>query len=128
MSDEERREKERAGKLGDKAAGAMLDADDARRGRGLVGFLQSLVGEQVFIEGVRINYRAIPREVLVYGDGKVAGILCKPLQRISYFDKPGPNRATTLTHTKPHFVPYEMIHDIGLEGFESQGDGWDPLE
>ena len=116
MRDEERRKKERAAKLGDEQAAASLNREDARRGEGVIGFMAELVGKTVWIEGIRINYRGTLREVLRNADDSVAGLVLFPFQRVSYFQKSGPDANCTFDHAKPHFVPYECIHDWGEDG------------
>jgi hypothetical protein len=127
MRDAERRAKQRPAEAGDTQAVAEVERDNARTGRGVAGFLLALVGKQVWIEGVRINYRGILLDVLFNGDGSVAGLVLHPFQRISYFNKKEPDTNYTFTHTKPHLVPYECIHDIGEEGLEGAGSGWGRL-
>ena len=118
MSDEERRKKERKAKVdGDAATAAAVERDNARFGDGLTGFLDELVGKNIYIEGVRINYRGTLRAVLRHGDGTPAALVLQPCQRVSYFQRGGPDRSYVFTHTQPRLVPYEVVHDVGVEGF-----------
>ena len=129
--DEDRRRKQRAAKAepDNAAAAAAVNADDARMGEGVIGFLLELVGKQVWIEGVRINYRGILRSVLKNHDGSPAALVLHPFQRISYFQKNGPDNTWTFAHSRPHLVPYECIHDVGEEGFDTRNaTGWEPLK
>lgn len=116
MSDSETRRKERRAATGDAGAAAEVERARARVGEGVLGFLQELVGKQVYVEGIRINYRGILEEVLTYGDGAPAALVGR-WQRVSYFEKGGPNASYTFTHTRPHLIPYEVVHDVGEEGF-----------
>ena len=122
MRDEEKRKKQRAAEAGDTQAQAELNREEARRGEGVIGFLLGLVGKQVWIEGVRINYRGVLVEVIRNSDGTCGALVLSPFQRISYFGKNGPDQFYTYTHNNPHLVPYECIHDIGEEGFV--GSAW----
>lgn len=119
MSDTETRAKARRAKAepDDVRAVAAHGADMARRGEGVIGFLLELIGKQVWIEGIRINYRGTLREVLRNSDGTTGALVLSPFQRVSYFQKGGPDTSYTYNHTKPHLVPYEVVHDIGEEGF-----------
>lgn len=103
--------------LGDQQAAAAVERDQARVGEGILGFLDELVGKQVYVEGARINYRGTLVKVLRHGDGTPGGLLMSPCQRVSYFNRPGPNKDYTYTHTRPRLVPWEMVHDVGEEGF-----------
>lgn len=53
----------------------------------------------------------VERDMARTGDG------VQPCQRVSYFNRPGPDKNYAFTHTKPRLIPYEMVHDIGEEGF-----------
>lgn len=117
MSDEDRRKKERKARMGDTQAAAQVEHANARIGEGVHGFLDELIGKQIYIEGARINYRGILRQVLRHGDGMPGALVLQPCQRVSYFNRPGPDRNYTFTHTQPRLVPYEMVHDVGEEGF-----------
>lgn len=55
--------------------------------------------------------------VLRHGDGTPAGLLMHPCQRVSWFQRKGPETNYTYTHTKPRLVLWEMVHDVGEEGF-----------
>lgn len=119
MSDEDRRRKER--KLKGTGAPTALDAARAnaelvRRGLGVAGFLGELLGVDVFIEGIRINYRGVLLEVLIGGDGKVEGLKGR-WQRVSYFNKGGPDAGYTYTHAHECVIPYDTVHLVGREGF-----------
>ena len=118
MSDEKRRKAERdARAAGDQDAMSRAEADKRRAGVGVGGFLEALIGQAIYVEGVRINYRGTLREVLYYADGAPAGLVMAPCQRVSYFGKNGPDTNYTYTHTEPRLVPYEVVHDVGAEGF-----------
>ena len=118
MSDEERQRLKRAARVsGDDADAARVEREDARVGAGVVGFLEELVGKQIYVEGARINYRGTLQGILLHGDGTPAGLLMQPCQRISYFNRPGPDKNYTYTHTKRRLVPWDMVHDVGEEGF-----------
>lgn len=117
MNDEERRRNQRAAREGDAMAMVRENVEQARSGEGVVGFLEALIGTTVYIEGVRINYRGTLRRVLYHGDGSCAGLVLQPCQRVSYFERSGPQENYTYTHTEPRLVPYEMVHDVGAEGF-----------
>lgn len=125
VRDDERRKHERAAAEGDKAAEARLNREDAREGAGVIGFLLELKGKQIWIEGVRINYRGVLREVLRNSDGTPGALVLFPFQRVSYFERAGPNQGYTYDHAKPHMVPYEVIHDVGEDGFK--GTDWGKL-
>lgn len=124
VSDAEIRRKERKAKTGDLNAAAEVERSRTRLGEGVLGFLQELVGKQIYVEGIRINYRGILEDVITYGDGSPAALVGR-WQRVSYFEKSGPNGSYTYTHTKPHLIPYEVVHDVGEEGF-AEG-AWPPL-
>ena len=126
MSDATRRLKERAAAQGDPLAAASVQADMARTGRGVSGFLEALVGKNIFVEGIRINLRGRLIEVLYHGDGAPAGLVLSPCQRVSYFERAGPQANYTYTHTRPRMIPYEIVHDIGEEGF-AEGK-WDEVK
>lgn len=119
MSDEERRKKERKAKVNadDQLAAAAVERENARTGDGVIGFLDKLVGRTIYVEGIRINYRGVLRSVPRHGDGTPAGLVMEPCQRVSYFQRSGPDRNYVFTHTKPRLVPYECVHDVGEEGF-----------
>ncbi len=118
MSDERRQKAARdARAAGDGEAMARAEADRRRAGHGIAGFLDALVGQSIYVEGVRINYRGTLREVLYHADGAPAGLILAPCQRVSYFTQQGPNQSYTYTHTEPRLVPYEVVHDVGAEGF-----------
>lgn len=118
MTDEDNRKRQREAKVnGDEIAAAKVERDQARVGAGVIGFLEELVGKQIYVEGARINYRGTLRGVLAHGDGTPAGLLMEPCQRVSYFNRPGPDKNYAFTHTKPRLVPWEMVHDVGEEGF-----------
>lgn len=119
MSDEEKRRKERKALANpdDTAAAAAVERDNARIGDGIFGFLEELLEKKIYVEGARINYRGVLRKVLRHGDGTPAGLVMAPCQRVSWFQKNGPEAGYTYTHTKPRLVPYEMVHDVGEEGF-----------
>src|ERR1017187_2004066 len=106
--------------MGDAKAAAEVNRDDARRGDGVIGFLSELIGKTVWIEGVRINYRGTLLEVIRNADDSVAGLVLFPFQRVSYFQQRGPDANYTFNHAKPHFVPYECIHDVGEDGLAGQ--------
>lgn len=126
MSDEEREKRARKARAsGDASEAAAVEREQARVGEGVMGFLEELVGKRIFVEGVRINYRGSLRGVMRHGDGTPAGLVIQPCQRVSYFNRPGPDKNYTYTHTKPRLVPYEMVHDVGEEGF-AEGD-WSPV-
>lgn len=118
MSDEERRKKERKVKANGATVleEARAVADHARTGHGLAGYLAKLVGTDTYVEGVRINYRGTLVDVLHGGDGRIAGLLGR-WQRISYFEKGGPNAGYTYTHEHECVIPWETVHLIGPEGF-----------
>lgn len=122
MSDQEKRARERKAKAGDPSAAAAVERDQARYGEGVLGFLDELVGKQIYIEGARINYRGVLQAVLRHGDGTPAGLVGR-FQRVSYMGKDGPDRQWTFVHSKPRLVPYEMVHDVGEEGFEQSTPG-----
>lgn len=127
MSDEKRRKRERDAQAeGGTAALAGAHADRRRSGHGIAGFLDELIGQTIYVEGVRINYRGTLREVLYHADGMPAGLVMNPCQRVSYFQQTGPNTAYTYTHTEPRLVPYEVVHDVGLEGFA--GGKWPAIK
>ncbi len=119
MSDEERRKKERRARMNgdDAAAVAAVERDQARFGEGVIGFLDALVGQKVFVEGVRINYRGTLCEVFRHGDGRPAGLLLDPCQRVSYMADPKEGDGYTFTHVGRLLVPYEVVHGVGPEGF-----------
>src|SRR6202522_4265410 len=117
MSDEDRQAKRRKAKMGDEDAATSVNREDARLGEGVIGFLLELVGKQIWIEGVRINYRGTLKNVIRNADGTPGGLVLFPFQRVSYFGQRGPESGYTYDHAKPHFVPYEVIHDIGEDGF-----------
>jgi hypothetical protein len=116
--DEERRKRERKALAHvDASAAAAVERDQARVGQGVIGFLEELVGRTVYVEGVRINYRGVLKQVLRHGDGTPAGLVMQPCQRVSYFNRRGPDQSYVFTHTQPRLVPYEVVHDVGEEGF-----------
>lgn len=112
MSDESARLRARRGD-----DGARVERDQARMGMGVLGFLDALVGKRIYVEGARINYRGTLVSVIRHGDGTPGGLVMRPCQRVSYFGKQGPNESYTYTHTNPRLVPWEMVHDVGEEGF-----------
>lgn len=116
MRDEERTDLARQARDGDSDAARKLETESGRRGEGVVGFLRELVGKWVYIEGIRINYRGILLEVLTHADGRASGLIGK-WQRVSWFQRTGPEANYTFTHTKPTMIPYDCVHDIGEEGF-----------
>ena len=120
MSDEKRRKAEHDARKGDPDALARAEADRRRSGHGVAGFLDELVGQAIYVEGVRINYRGTLREVLYHADGAPAGLVLAPCQRVSYFGKGGPGDGYTYTLTEPRLVRYEVVHDVGAEGFAGQ--------
>jgi len=122
MSDEERQEKRRKARLGDEDAATAVNRQDARLGEGIVGFLLELVGKCIWIEGIRINYRGTLRQVIRNADGTPGALVLFPFQRVSYFIQRGPDTNYTFDHAKPHMVPYEIIHDVGEDGF--LGSSW----
>lgn len=125
--DENRRRRERkAAATGDQQEAARVERDMARVGEGVHGFLDELVGKQIYIEGVRINYRGTLRRVLRHGDGMPGALILQPCQRVSYFNRPGPDKSYAFTHTRPRLIPYEVVHDIGEEGF-AEGP-WSKIE
>jgi hypothetical protein len=127
MSDEDRQKRARKARVsGDPAEAAAVERDQGRVGEGVLGFLDELVGKNVFVEGVRINYRGTLRSVMRHGDGTPAGLVMQPCQRVSYFQqRTGPDKSYTYTHTRPRLVPYEVVHDVGEEGF-AEG-AWAPV-
>jgi hypothetical protein len=44
-------------------------------------------------------------------------LIFQPCQRVSYFQRRGPDVNYAYTHTKPHLVPWDSVHDLGEEGF-----------
>lgn len=124
--DENRRRREHKAREGDPQEAVRVERDMARVGEGVHGFLDELIGKQIYIEGVRINYRGTLRQVLRHGDGMPGALILQPCQRVSYFNRPGPDKNYAFTHTKPRLVPYEMVHDVGEEGF-AEGE-WSKIQ
>lgn len=122
MGDEKYRELKRradaSGEPGDEAAAAR---EAFRRGRGVLAHLETLIGKSVFIEGVRIDYRGKLISVFYHPDGYPGGLLLeKGAERVSYFDRGGPNESYTYICDHDAFIPYEMVHEINEGSFE----GW----
>jgi hypothetical protein len=117
VNDEQRQRNKRAAKQGDGMAAVREQVEQARVGDGIAGFLAGLIGKMVYVEGVRINYRGTLQRVFYHGDGAVSGLVLNPCQRVSYFEKTGPQASYTYTHTKERLIPYEVVHDVGEEGF-----------
>lgn len=118
MADQDTRSMQRKVESGEASAAdiARLEADMTRRGQGLVGFLNSLIGILIYVEGIRINYRGVLERVLIHGDGKPAGLVGR-WQRVSYFQKEGPRADYTFDHLHEGVIPYETVHWVGRDGF-----------
>lgn len=119
MSDEERLDLAREAAGGDLMAQARLDRMHSRDPNSLRAWLDALVGQVIFIEGIRINYRGPLVRIIWSGDGKPEGLIFSSLERISYMDKSAPNTNTTFRHKGERFVPWDCVHDIGKVSLES---------
>jgi hypothetical protein len=119
--DVEERELERAAAEGDGAAAERLGRARSRSTETVYSWLEGLVGKLVNIEGLRVNYRGILHRVIRRPDGGPDALVFQRLERVSWFQKNGPEAAHTFIHKKERLVPWEVVLDIGEEGF-----GWAP--
>ncbi len=85
----------------------------SRSPESLRSWLETLIGQVLYIEGIRINYRGKLIRVIWGGDGKPEGLLMEKLERISYMTATGPNAGTTYVHDEERLVPWDCVHDIG---------------
>lgn len=125
VSDEEVRALRRRAAAGDEQAAAKVNRMESRGNESVYSFLEGLVGKLLFIEGLRINYRGVLRHVIRGGDGRPEGLVFDRLQRVSWFQKSGPEAAYTFVHQKERLVPWDSVLDIGEESIEgATGSAW----
>ena len=118
MSDEKARKRERDNKAamgtGDMTGASAVGRDQARAGGGLAGFFRSLIEKWVYVEGCRLNYRGILKEVYIGGDGEPTGCLLDPCIRVGEWgDQPQAQYEETMNG--PHVLLKEGIIEMGLQ-------------
>jgi hypothetical protein len=122
MSDEEVQMLRRRAQEGDARAEERLGRMESRGGESVFSFMEGLVGKLLFIEGLRINYRGILKRVIKAPNGDPAALVFDRLQRVSWFQKEGPEAAYSFVHERERLVPWDSILDVGEESFT--GSRW----
>ena len=116
MSDADLRERERRIAAGDAAPGDVARAarEAARFGFGLAEDVRRFLGLWVYVEGARMNYRGLLREVHVAPDGKVVALVLEPAWRLGWWDTPegGPRQGYHFKLNGPVIVPWEAVQAL----------------
>jgi hypothetical protein len=113
--DEERRAKERESQK----AGGVTALDEARSahaatraGDSLVSFIAGFIGQWVYIEGVKLNYRGVLQDVTVDGSGRPSSLLMNPCARTGEWnDFPKDEYEETMNGTRA--LPWDTVCDFG---------------
>lgn len=114
MSDQEKRTLERAAKAGDPDAMRKANVDQVRYGEGVVGHMRTLIGQWIYVEGVKLNYRGILVDLVTNGAGMLEGLLMEPCSRVGEWgDQPEEQYEETMQGLR--LIPYGTVCDVGLQ-------------
>lgn len=115
MSDSERRRKARDGAAsGDFSASVAVDT---RSGFGLIGHLGRFIGQWVYLEGYKMNYRGVLLDVIPGTSNADAQLVFSPLFRVGEWgDEPDGTYEEEMESSQefPRIVPFGSVTDFGL--------------
>lgn len=97
----------------------QLDRREVANGRGPLAHLRTLVGSWVYVEGARLNYRGLLKDVMANERGQPEALILEPGYRVGDWGRQGPDSNYEIDMGGPRYVPYATILEIG-----KQPDAW----
>ena len=110
--DEQLRAAQRRAKATGEDVGDMAARAEARAGFGLVGYLRESIGEWVYVEGARMNYRGVLTDVFASPAGAPEAVALEPCFRLGWWDKQ-PKKGYNFKLQGRHVIPWDAVQAIG---------------
>ena len=115
MSDEQKRRAERdALTSGDLMSAARANNERNRAGEGLLAWLEQFVGQWVYAETYKMNYRGVLKAVLSDSMAKPTGLLFSQLSRVGDWSDQ-PNETYEETMSGERYLAWDGVCEFGAQ-------------